>query len=177
MSNPVLYKQKASGADISRYMKAIALPAGILLLSLFAISKFAAFGTKIIAPLTGFMWIVGAGAAFWLPSQRQTILKETHVTIAIYLVSLTILKELIALISGVSSEMLMAAFGQAIPVTGGSTMSGWLQTVMWITSVMTPFGFVTMQGKKVISFKRSGSKVKTLARLRSIRDDHYDHTQ
>lgn len=171
------YKQKASNSDIARYAKAVALPLGILLLSLFTVSRFALFGTNIIAPLTGAMWTIGSICAIALPSHRQTILKEMHTTIAIYLISLTVLKELIALVSGVSSEMLMEAFGQAIPLTSGNTISSFLQNILWITAVMTPFGFVMMEGKKLYTFKRKNNPTKVLAQLRNIRNDNHTHTQ
>ena len=78
---------------------------------------------------------------------------------------------MIALISGVSSEMLMATYGQAIPITSGTAFSGTLQSIMWATAVFVPFGFVTMQGKKVLTLRRKGNKNKVIDQLRGIRDN------
>ena len=164
------YRQSVSGADISRYIKAIGLPVGVVLMAMFVISRFAQFGNNLVAPLTGIMWAIGAFCALILPSHRSNILNETHVTIACYLLALAGIRELIALVSGVSAEMLMASYGQAIPLTSGSTISGYLQTLLWISAIMTPLGFVGMQGKRVYSFKRKASKQKFFDQTRSIRD-------
>lgn len=175
--NVLSYKQKASHADMMRYFRAVALPIGIFLLGIFTITQFGPFGTKIIAPVTGIMWVFGVGCSVALPSQRLSILRETHATIAIYLVGLTGIRELISLASGVSAEMLMAAFGQAIPLTSGSTFANWLQNLLWITALLTPLGFVIMQGKKVYSFRRKGNPKQVLTQLRNIRNDNHMHTQ
>lgn len=175
--NVLSYKQKASKSDMTRYFKAVALPFGIFIIAIFTIYNFAGFGSKLVAPLTGVMWLVGIGCALILPSHRLSILRETHATVAIYLISLSAIRELISMVSGVSSEMLMAAFGQAIPLTSGSAFAGWLQNLLYITALMTPLGFVIMQGKKVYSFKRKGNQKETLAQLRNIRNDHHIHTQ
>ena len=174
--NTPTYKQKTNKSDMMRYFKAVMLPLGVFLFGLFTISRFANFGTYLIAPLTGVTWVWGVLCAALLPSHKKSILTETHATIAIYLLSLTGLRELISLISGVSSEMLMAAFQQAIPLTGGSAISGWLQTLLWITAVLTPFGFIVMQGKKLYSLKRKNNTRQVLAQLRNIRNDNHIHT-
>ena len=164
------YKQSLSGADVYRYIKAVGLPISVFLLAMFVIARFAQFGANLVAPLCGIMWVIGAACALVLPSHRSTILTETHVTIACYLLALAGIRELIALVFGVSAEMLMASYGQAIPLTSGSTISGYLQTLLWISAIMTPLGFVGMQGKRVYSFKRKASKQKFFDQTRSIRD-------
>ena len=169
-SSSITYRPGISGADICRYVKAVGLPAGIFLLAIFAIERYAAFGSNLIAQLTGIMWAAGAVCALILPSHRSTVLNETHVTIACYLLALTGIRELIALVSGVSSEMLMASYNQAIPLTSGSTVSGYLQTLLWISAIMTPLGFIGMQGKRIYSFKRKASKQKFFDQTRSIRN-------
>lgn len=167
--NKITYKQKMSGADLFRYVKAVALPLGVFALSLIVISQLAGFGTYLVAPLTGVMWCLGAVACILLPSHRSSILNETHMTIGIYLITLFALKTIISVMSGVSSEMLMQAFNQSIPTTSGSAVSGWLQNLMWITAVMTPIGFVGMEGKKIFSFRRKSSKEKFMEQTRGIR--------
>lgn len=171
----ITYKQPTSNADIARYAKAVGLPLSVFLLSLFAIQSLAGFGTKLIAPMTAAMWAVGAITALILPSHRGSVLTETHVAIAGYLATLIALKEIVAMMSGVSSEMLMAAFGMSIPATSGSAISGWLQTLMWITAAMTPIGFVGMQVKRIFSFKRNQSTQKTFDRIRGIRPGMDEH--
>lgn len=169
-NNTLTYKHSNTSANAMRYLKAIGFPVGIFLLALFCISRFAAFGLNIVAPLTGAMWVFGVICALLLPSHRGSILTETHVTIGCYLLALTGVRELIALVSGVSSEMLMSTYNQAIPLTSGSTISGYLQTFLWITAIMTPLGFFGMQGKRVFTFRHKASKAKEIDRLRGIRE-------
>ena len=135
----------------------------------------AGFGTKLVAPLTAIMICMGAICAIILPSHRSSILTETNVTVGIYLITLIALKHIISMMSGISSEMFMAVFNQAIPATSGSAISGWLQTLMWITAVMTPIGFVGMQGKRIFTFKRKASKEKFIEQTRGIRTTDNGH--
>lgn len=158
-----------------RYIKAIGLPVSVFLLALFVITRFAQFGSSLIAPLCGIMWVIGALCALLLPSHRSSILTETHVTIACYLLALAGFREMIALVSGISAEMLMASYGQAIPLTSGSAISGYLQTLLWISAIMTPLGFIGMQGKRLYSFKRKASKQRFFDQTRSIRDSGRNH--
>lgn len=167
----ITYKQKVNGSDIFRYVKAIGLPTSVFLIAMYVISKFAGFGTSLIAPMTGAMWGIGVIAALILPSHRSTILTETHVAIPSYLITLTVIRELISIISGVSSEMLMASYNQAIPLTSGSAVSGYIQNLLWITSVLVPLGFIGMQVKRIYSFKRKASKQKFLDQTRNIRNN------
>lgn len=168
----ITYKQKLSRNDIFRYVKAIVLPMGILVLSLIAIQSLAGFGTKLVAPMTAVMIICGLICAIWLPSRRTSILNETYITVGGYLVALLSFKYLISLMSGVSAEMLMDAFDQPLPVTSGSAISGWLQTLMWVTSVMTPFGFIGMEVKRLFTFKRKNSKQRFLDQTRGIHKEN-----
>lgn len=167
----ITYKQKMSKSDKYRYVKVIAFPMLILILALISIQSLAGFGTKLVAPMTALMICTCFVCAMWLPSHRSSIFSETYMTVGIYLITLLALRQIIAMMSGVSSEMLMAAFNQALPVTSGSAISGWLQTLMWITAVMTPIGFVGMQGKRVFSFKRKNSKQKFMDQTRGIIQD------
>lgn len=177
MDNNLTYRHKTSKSDIARYCKAVGLPIGVFLLALFTITRFAAFGTGLIAPATGFMWAFGVITAFLLPSQRSSQLTETCIVIGIYLLGLTGIRELISLTAGVSSEMLMASFNQAIPLTAGSTISSYLQAMLWITAVATPLGMVIKWGKQILSFRKRTGKSKTFQRLRGIREDGHEHTK
>ena len=62
------------------------------------------FGSKIITPLTGAMWIVGAVLAILLPSQKHDIIKHTKWFVLGYLAILFIYRYVIILVSGVSAE-------------------------------------------------------------------------
>ena len=171
----ITYKQNMSRSDMMRYLKAFALPAGVFILSLLCIDSLAVFGSKLVAPLTAVMWAIGVICAITMPSHRGSILTETHVAIAGYLAAIWALKEIVALMSGVTSEDMMTAFNAAIPLTSGSAISGWLQNMMWIAAVMTPVGFIGMQVKRVFTFRKERSTKKTFEQIRGIRRGTDEH--
>ena len=175
MERSITYKRRLGGAELVRYIKAIGFSLSLFVFAMYVLMKFGNFGTSILAPLIGVMWVFGVICAVSIPSQKTSILNETHITIAVYLVTLIAVRVLIKLVSGVSSEMLMSSFNQPLPLTGGSTISGYLQTMMWITTVMTPLGFIGMEGKKVFTFRKKANKNKELERLRGFRQNDKQH--
>ena len=166
---PLVYNRAQSNADIWRYVKAVALPVFVFLLNIFTIDHFKLFGLNIIAPLSGLMWLTGAVVAIAQPSLRHSVIKETMVTIGAYLPALLLFKLLVAKVSGVSSEMLMATYNQAIPVTSGEAFSGYMQTMLWITAIMTPVGFIGMQIKKLFTMRRTKDAKRTRDQLLGTR--------
>lgn len=163
------YVKKASGKERGRVVWAVVFPVGVFFLSIIGISIFKNFGRILMAPLIGGMWIAGAVCAFYMPSHRKDIIKETLTAIASYNATLLGLRELISITSGVSSQMLMATFGQPLATASANTIPGYLQTMLYISTVMIPFGYFGMQGKRILQFRRSANKQRTMEQLRSIR--------
>jgi len=168
--NSVTYKQGMSSQELSGYFKAVAVPIGVFLLVVFAVSRFGAYGNQIIAPAASAMWIIGAIVAFKIPAQRRSTLKETMISVAGYCAGLLLIKWLIGIAANTSSEQLMASFSQPMPAGTGSTISGFLQSMLWILSFMTPITVCGMQAKKLVTFQKTMSKNKVLDQIRGIRD-------
>ena len=164
------YIKKATGQERSRLVGAVVFPIAIFFLSIFAIGIFKNFGKLLMAPMIGVMWAVGAGCALYMPAQRKSIIKETLTVIATYNGTLLGLWKLIAITSGVSSQMLMATFGQPLATATGNTVPGFLQNALYLSSAMIPLGFLGMEFKRILTFKRSQNKQKTMERLRGIRE-------
>ncbi len=59
-------------------------------------------------------------------------------------------------------------------VSMGNAMVGFVQSMLWLVTVMAPIGFLTYQGKRIIDFKRNKSKAKMFERTRSIRSTKSD---
>ena len=108
--------------------------------------------------------------AFKIPSQRKSTLTETYAAVAGYLAGLLLLKWLIGIAATTSSEQLMATYSQALPISTGSTISGFLQSMLWILAFMTPLTFLAMQGKKFFTFRRTKAKNKVMEQIRGIRE-------
>lgn len=140
-------------------------------LGLFTISNFAAFGAKLICPLSGAMWLVGFIVALFMPSQRRETLNQTMVICSIYFLALLGLKILLAVVSGVSSEMIAASYDQAIPTSTGNAIPGYLQSMLWFVAVLLPVGNISMQIKRLFQFKHNQSLHKTFGQKRGIRSN------
>ena len=170
IENSTTYKQGMSSQELTGYLKAVAIPIAVFLLVVIVVSRFGAFGRNIIAPASSIMWILGSVVAFKIPSQRHSTLNETMIGIAGYCAGLFLLKWLIGIAANTSSEQLMASFSQAMPTGTSSTISGFLQSMLWILSFMTPITICAMLAKKLVTFRRTMSKNKVMDQIRGIRD-------
>jgi hypothetical protein len=171
----ITYKESISGREVLSYLKAAGVPAALFMLAMLVLSQFGLFGRNLLAPMVGAMWLFGVFVAFMIQSQRTSILTETHVAVAGYLAGMFGFRALIGLVAGTSSEQLMATYSQALPLSSGNTVSGFLQTMLWITSVMVPIGFMGMQGKKLIMFRKRLDKQRFFDQIRGIRNNGKEH--
>ena len=71
--------------------------------------------------------------------------------------------------------MLMATYNQPIPVTSGAAFSGYLQTMLWITTIMTPVGFIVMEVKKLFTLRRTAETKKFHDNLLGVRKNGRPH--
>ncbi|MFR1888481.1 MAG: hypothetical protein ACLSX0_01760 [Anaerostipes caccae] len=171
----LVYEQKMDGAELMRYIKAACQPLAIFFLTMYTISTFAQFGRLLLAPLYGSMWAFGAACAFFMPSHRRTIIKETLMTCGIYGLSLVGLHKLMEVTSGVSGQMIAASYDTAITSVFGNTMIGYINNFIWMVSIITPIGFLCMQGKRLLQFKRNKDANKFYNQVRNVRDENKAH--
>ena len=132
---PLTYRQNVSRQEAYRIIKAVGCPLAIFALALFTISSFANFGTKLICPASGAMWIMGVIVATAMPSMRNATLVHSMTTITIYFLALLGLKMVLGVVSGVSAEMIAASYNQVIPTATGNTIPGYIQNLLWFTAV------------------------------------------
>ena len=90
--------------------------------------------------------------------------------VAGYVCGLYLIRLLIGLAANTSSEQLMASYSQAMPVSTGSTIAGYLQSMLWILAFLSPITFLTMMGKKLVTFRKTAAKNKVLEQIRDIRE-------
>lgn len=176
-SEVLTYKQNMSREESFRVIKAVCYPLAVFGLTMFTISNFANFGTKLLCPLIGAMWIISFIVALIMPAQRQEVLNQALVVITIYCLALLGFKILLGIVSGVSSEMIAASYNQAIPTSTGNAIPGYVQTAMWFTAVLTPTGYIGMTVKRLKEFKRNQSLLKTFGQKRSIRNSGKESTR
>lgn len=168
-NNRITYRQGLSSKELGGYMKSICVPIIVFLVALIVISKFGDFGKSIMAPASSLMWLMGVAAAWKIPSQRKETLSQTYIGVAGYVLGLALLRFLIGIAATTSSEQLMATYSQAMPTSTGSTISGFLQSMLWILAFMTPITFISMQAKKFVTFRRTIAKDKVLQQIRGLR--------
>ena len=120
----ITYKQGMSSKKFTGYFWVIGFPVIILALAMIIVMQFGKFGQNLIARMVGAMRVVGAAYSFILPSHRKSIVTETHWTIVGYLLGLFGLREVIKLVSGTTTQMLMATYQQAMPAASGASLSG-----------------------------------------------------
>ena len=171
------YATKTSRQDSFAMLKAVAVPVIVFSLEIFTISNFAAFGTKIISPASAIMWIIGFVAALIMPSERNEIIRQTMMMCCIYCVTLLGLKLALGLVSGASSEMIAASYGQAIPTTTGNSLPGIVQNILWYSSFGIPAGYVIMQVKRVLQFSHKKSLQDTFRKVRGIDNSGKNNTR
>ena len=163
------YKQRLSSKDISDYLKSILIPIGVFFLVCFVLYKFGNFGKGIRAPAIALMWGAGTITAWKIPSQRKETLSHTYMSVAGYACAMMLLHILIGFAATTSSEQLMATYNTSMPTSTGSTISGYLQSLIWIIAFMFPITYLFATGKKLVSFERTKSKNKVLQELRGYR--------
>lgn len=166
----ITYKQGVTRQEFAGYVKAAMAPISVFFLIVFILSRFGAFGKNIMAPWCAIIWGIGVVAAWKVPSQRRETLSHTYIMLAGYCSGLLLFKILIGLAANTSSEQLMATYSQAMPTSTGSTIAGYLQSMLWILAFIAPISFVTMQAKKLVSFRRTKAKNKVLEQIRNIRE-------
>lgn len=165
------YTSKFGIRDMLPKIGSLLIYTGTFVLWLYLHSAYYNFGSKIITPLTGAMWILGAILALLLPSQRQEIIKHTKWFVLGYLAILFVYRYVIMIVSGVSADNLSASFGQSVASSSGAAILGWLQNLLWIIAITYPVGYFIFQGKKVPQFFGTRSKNKAIREIRDIRDN------
>lgn len=165
-----VYKQGMTSQEAWNYIKAIAMPVFVLLLSMFTISIYSQFGSRLIAPLTALMWGMGVIEALIMSSQRKEILNHTLTTIGLYQLAMLGWREVLKLVSNVTTEQIMASYNQVITQSQSSALPGYIQTAMWFTAVLTPVGYIGFQGRRIFQFRKRMSKEKAYRQYTSIRD-------
>lgn len=171
------YKQNMSKAEIYRVMKAVGFPLAVFMLGIYTISNYANFGSLIICPLSGLMWVSGFVVALIMPSQRAEVMNQTLITCASYYGALIGFKVILGLISGASSEMIAASYDQAIPTSTGNAIPGYIQQMIWFSAILVPIGFIGMQFKRLLQFKKNQSLQKAFGQKRGIRNSGKESTR
>lgn len=143
----------------------------ILAVWIYDIKAYYNFGKNIICPAVAIMFGVAFVVGIILPAQRVEIAKSVKHFTAGYVTVLFLYKFVISAVSGISAENFAAAFNQSLPATTGTTIVGWLQTLLWIAAVLAPVKEVTAICSRIKQFYGTKSKDKAIREIRDYREN------
>ena len=170
---PITYKKGVSKNEAMKFMKAVGLPLAVFCFSMFVIS---ALGQIFyIAYAIAAMWLTGTVTAAYLSQMREEVLDQTCKFIIFYGGGMIAFKLMIKLTAGVSAEMLSATLELAIPTATGNILPSYITNMMLMSSVLTPIGFIIMQGRRIMQFRRTRSINKEFGRARGFRNTGRPH--
>lgn len=166
----LVYEKGVSRRDIIQILYDVGLPMGVFSLGLYTISTYAEFGTRLISPVSVGMWLTGIIVSIIMSGDRRDIIRQTLIACGLYFAAMLGLKYILAIVSGVSGEMIAASYDQTIPTVSGNILPGVASNAIWAVSFMYPAGFIGMQGKRLFQFRRTRNKAIAMGRARDIRD-------
>lgn len=73
--------------------------------------------------------------------------------------------------------MISAAMQIASPQPTQNVISGYIPIMMQMSAIMTPIGFIAMQGKRIMQFRKTRSINKEFGRVRGIRNSGRTHDE
>lgn len=177
MKKDLVYEKGISRREILQVLYDVGLPMGVFSLGLYVISTYAEFGTRLITPVSSIMWGFGVVVSILMPGDRREVIRQTVIFCGLYFAAMLALKFILAVVSGVSGEMIAASYDQTIPIVSGNILPGVASNAIWAVSFMYPVGFIAMQGKRLFQFRRTRNKTQAMGRARDIRDTGKKHVR
>lgn len=170
-ANELVYKTPVTIRDYKSTFITLLVYMYIFLMWAYLSVAYYNFGKYIITSGVAAMLIVSAIVAKILPSQRIECISDMKKGLCSYVTFLFGYRFIIIIMQGVSAEDLSAAFNMSMPAASGTSMLGWLQNILWISSILIPVGLVGMQIKKIAQFMGAERKSKAIRKIRDIRDN------
>jgi hypothetical protein len=129
------------------------------------------FGAKWIIPAVSAMWIMGAVTTFAVKEEREGTIKQTKFAVLGFLGFLFLYRMVIQLMAPISSEQMGAALNITVPAASGMAITGLLQNILLIVSVMTPIGFLIWCAQKFKTYHGRATKSEAFEKIKSRRDN------
>ncbi|MCR5480343.1 MAG: hypothetical protein K6F27_10895 [Ruminococcus sp.] len=166
----IVYSTTISWRNYKPTIINLAIYAYIIGLWIYDIKAYYNFGKYILCPAVAIMFGVAFVVGLLLPSQRNEIAKSVKKFTAGYVTIIFLYKFVISAVAGVSAENFSAAFNQSLPATTGTTIVGWLQTLLWIAAVLGPIKEVTAICQRIGQFYGTKAKNKAIREARDFRE-------
>lgn len=167
----IVYSSTISWRHFKPTLINLGIYAYILAVWIYDIRAYYNFGKHILCPAVAIMFGVAFVVALILPAQRVEIAKSVKKFVAGYVTIIFLYKFVISAVAGVSAEDLSAAFNQSLPAASGTTIIGWLQTLLWIAAVLAPVKEVSAICSRIGQFYGTKSKNKAIREIRDYREN------
>lgn len=126
------------------------------------------FGKRWIAWIIPLMLLAGAITAHFIKEEEQNTLHQTKLAVLALMGFWFLYRLVISHISGITSEEMNASLGITITATSGAAVSGMLQNILMIISVMTPIGYIIWCAQKFKHYKMGVSRRKAYDELKNM---------
>lgn len=173
----ITYRPGMSRQETYGMIKAVGVPLIVFALCLYTISNFGSYGSKVICPMSGAVWLGGFLTALYLPVERRQTISQTMGICTIYCCTLLGLKIALGIVSGASAEMIAASYDQPIPLATGNALPGVLSNIMMIGSAFIPGSYLAMLLKKVVQYRKTKNMQETYEQVRGINNSGHQHTR
>jgi len=149
MEQHLTYGKSARPENWIANLKIIGFYVAVVIFWLLIASVYRGFGRGWLIPAVSIMWLSGAVTSYVAQNDQENTLRETRWVILGFLSFLLIYRSILPLIVPLTSAQMSAALDLNIPAVSGTAIAGTLQTILLLTSVLTPVGYLIWCGQKI----------------------------
>lgn len=168
----IAYKNDLSKAQLWESVKIAGQYVVIVALWFFLIHVYLSFG-KWIGVSIGAMWVLGAFACWWLPEEREYLIKDTKYWIFYFLLFLGAYRFAMQHLVQITPEQVQASLDVPIPAASGETAIGLLETGLFILLFTVPLGFATWVVQHMKRLRVGMTKREKFRQLRGSHDERH----
>lgn len=144
---------------------------GIVVVWMFTVNIYRAWGRVWLLPAISTMWIMGAITSFKIAEERDETIKQTKYAILGYCLFLILYRWTIQKIVPVTSSQMGASLNISVPSASGMAASGLMQNLVIWLSLTIPIGFLGWCGQKFKVFKGRSTKEDEFNKLKGYVSD------
>lgn len=142
-----------------------------IVLWVYTVYVYKAWGTTWILPSVSAMWVMGAVTAKIIAEDREGTIKQTKNAIIGYTLMLIMYRIVIQLVVPVTSSQMGASLNISTTSASGMAAAGMLQNMLIWISIMIPVGFLGWCGQKFKVFRGRNTKQQEFSKLKGFNED------
>lgn len=142
-----------------------------IILWIYTIYVYKAWGTTWILPSVSAMWVMGAVTSKIIAEEREGTIRQTKYAIIGYTLMLIMYRIVIQLVVPVTSSQMGASLNISTTSASGMAAAGMLQNMLIWISIMVPVGFLGWCAQKFKVFKGRNTKSQELNKLKGFVED------